>query len=625
LISSNIRTQAILLSVVPLAFLLLLLALALMLQNSTEEAAAWSQRSAEILSQSERASNALGVANRGVVDYVARHQRSALDAYRGAAQALPGELKKLRLIVRDEPAQEVRATHLSHITLEALSVVSGYLADIQSGHAAAAKRLASSARTRSLGLQLQAAVAEFDAAQRKLEIGRIDAVRRELQSFGIALLVCCIAGIVLTLLTAARFGLRIVRRLERLAENARRLGAGEATEPISGNDEIAALDRVYHDMTRRMHHEHDVASTLQRALLPQELPKISGLRIDTAYVPAARGTEIGGDWYDVFTLSGRCVGIGVGDVAGHGLRAATIMGSVRQAIRMMARTDAEPAEVLRRVNRELCEDERDVVVTAFFGVLDLQNGAFRYALAGHPAPLTVGAGGNVAMLSGAGLMLGVDPRAAFTNYETQLELGSGLVLYTDGIVEVERDYFKGLSDLQSAVKAEYLGGSDNVAEAIQRRIFARAKPHDDSAILFVGITNLSPSASVRHRKTWSLNAREEAGARRVKRALLWHLGEFASLQSDLTAVELIFGELLGNVARHTSGLADITVECADGAAVLHVADRGEPFALNGHVRPDLFSEGGRGLFLISAIARSVSVERVGEGNRVTVVLPVSVE
>ena len=100
-----------------------------------------------------------------------------------------------------------------------------------------------------------------------------------------------------------RFGFSIVQRLQLLAESAQRLGSGAPSEPIEGDDEIAALDRVYHVMTHRIQREHAVASVLQKALLPHDLPAMPGLRIDAAYTPAARESEVGGNWYDVFALS----------------------------------------------------------------------------------------------------------------------------------------------------------------------------------------------------------------------------------------------------------------------------------------------------------------------------------
>ncbi len=124
--------------------------------------------------------------------------------------------------------------------------------------------------------------------------------------------------------------------------------------------------------------------------------------------------------------------------------------------------------------------------------------------------------------------------------------------------------------------------------------------------------------------TWQLDAKNGNAAHRVKRALLWHLGEIASPTSDFAAVEAIIGELVSNVARHTPGPAEVTIECDDRAARLVVCDRGKPFHSTGEHVPDVLSETGRGLFLIRSLAQHVRVEHTGHGNRISVLLPIAV-
>jgi hypothetical protein len=224
-------------------------------------------------------------------------------------------------------------------------------------------------------------------------------------------------------------------------------------------------------------------------------------------------------------------------------------------------------------------------------------------------------------LPGEGFVLGVDPRVRFQTFQSELDVGSGLVLYTDGIVEAERDYFKGMQELEEAAGAECRDPSPNIAEGIQRRVFSHAEPRDDSALLFIGITGLSVEPPSPERQGWHLDARDEASAHRVKRALLWQLGGFASSDADLGAIEAIFGELLSNVKRHTPGPADITLERGADGAVLSFDDDGPPFTINGHAQPDLMAESGRGLFMLRALGRDVSVQRIGARNRVAVALP----
>ncbi len=452
-----------------------------------------------------------------------------------------------------------------------------------------------------------------------------------------AIFIVCLCGIVVTLLAMTRFGMRIVHRLELLASNVRRLGAGETVQAIDGNDEIATLDRLSQEITHRLREalqqkeelldayerEHHVSSTLQQALLPHDLPVLPGVRIDAAYVPAAKSAEIGGDWYDVFAISERSLAIGVGDVAGHDLQAATVMGAARQAIRIAAREDPYPASVLRRANRAICADDQQRIVTAFFGVLDLAYGKLRYAVAGHPPPFVITPERETSTLKGSGIALGVNRRSDFAAYEVNLGLGNALVLYTDGMVEAERDYDKGMAALEAAIRVEAFSPGGNIAEQIQRRIFAGVRPRDDSAVLFVAITDLQSAPASTLRQTWKLDAKNESAAHRVKRAVLWHLGEIAAPTSDFAAVEAIVGELVSNVARHTPGDAEVTLECDDRSVALHVSDRGKAFRSTGEHVPDVLAESGRGLFLVRALSERLDVVHTSAGNRVSVLLPVT--
>jgi len=633
-VASGIRAQALLLSIVPLAFLLALLVIAWVLQSKTEQTTAWSARSTEALNASDRILATVTDASRNIQEYTKKPSSASLDGYRRAVALLPAESRDLQALVSDEPALRPKAARYASLTTDIVGVLEHYVGLLRAGRKVQATAYGTSPRVRTVATAWSASKAGFDQAERVLTLSRLARLQRDIELLGRLLLACAVVGILISLYIAGRFGLRIVRRLQRLADNARQLGAGETPLTIEGADEIAQLDTVYREMALRIRQtvsereealeayrrEHIVASTLQRAMLPHELPQVAGLRIDTAYVPAAGGAEIGGDWYDVFEVSRRLVGISVGDVAGHGLRAATVMGAVRQSIRTAARDDDEPSSIVRRVNRVLCADEGTSVVTAFFGLLDLRTGTLRYALAGHPPPMIVRPG-RIELLPGEGFVLGVDPRIRFQTFETRLDVGSGLVLYTDGLVEAERDYFKGMQQLEDAAAAECGDPSTNIAEGIQRRVFSHAAPRDDSALLFIGVTGLSAEPPSPERQGWHLDARDEASAHRVKRALLWQLGGFASSDADLGAIEAIFGELLSNVKRHTPGPADVTLERGADGAILSFADDGPPFTINGHTPPDLMAESGRGLFMLHALARDVSVERIGSRNHIAVALP----
>lgn len=136
----------------------------------------------------------------------------------------------------------------------------------------------------------------------------------------------------------------------------------------------------------------------------------------------------------------------------------------------------------------------------------------------------------------------------------------------------------------------------------------------------------SPNRTERFECSWSLDARDEESARRVQRELSDVLVRRWGVQSNFLAVELILAELLGNVARHTPGNAFVRLEHANGTARLEVAYRGSPIESDGSEAPDVFAEGGRGLFLVRNLSRRFEIERhKGHGNVVCVDLPVVAE
>ena len=153
--------------------------------------------------------------------------------------------------------------------------------------------------------------------------------------------------------------------------------------------------------------DHTIAETLQRAVLPDLLPKIAGLDLAVRYLPATDGVDIGGDWYDAFPLDGNRVGLVIGDVVGHNIAAASIMGQVRNLLRGYAIEDPRPADVLRRTNTALARLLPEALATVVYAVLDPAAGELSYANAGHPPPiLTTGAGQAEYLDAAAGVMLG---------------------------------------------------------------------------------------------------------------------------------------------------------------------------------------------------------------------------
>jgi serine phosphatase RsbU (regulator of sigma subunit) len=185
--------------------------------------------------------------------------------------------------------------------------------------------------------------------------------------------------------------------------------------------------------------EHTVAETLQHALMPNDPLEIAGLDLAVRYLPATDGVHVGGDWYDVFPLSGDRVALAIGDVVGHSIGSASIMGQIRSLLRGYALEHPAPADVLRRTNTAVCRLLPDAVATVFYGVLDLSTGDFTYVNAGHPPALLDTGDGHAEYLDGdPGAMLGASADAEYPAGHRRLAPGARLLLYTDGLVEDRR-------------------------------------------------------------------------------------------------------------------------------------------------------------------------------------------
>ncbi|MBT2444499.1 SpoIIE family protein phosphatase [Streptomyces sp. ISL-36] len=212
------------------------------------------------------------------------------------------------------------------------------------------------------------------------------------------------------------------------------------TGPFSSDDvtlasELAARAALSIDNARLYHREHDTALTLQRSMLPQHITPPPGIEVAHRYLPASDVNEVGGDWYDVLDLPDGKAALLIGDVMGHGIRAAAVMGRLSASVRALARLDLEPEELLHQLEAALDDLAEPMLATFLYAVIDVATGRCRMTRAGHPPPAIVGPDGTVHLVDlPPGTPLGVgDTR--FTTTETTLEPGSLLVLYTDGLIE----------------------------------------------------------------------------------------------------------------------------------------------------------------------------------------------
>ncbi|HTZ53956.1 MAG TPA: SpoIIE family protein phosphatase [Candidatus Acidoferrum sp.] len=592
---SQIRFQAIVVALVPVAVLAAILSYTLGTRNATSATVFWADHTLGVSVANDALMTAFNdeIRTRGTVGFPG----AVLDVGRRSAMLLA--------IANTTPAERRQAQ--------------AYVDAVN----AATRLLARSPPSPALLTKLTIAKRNVDRSERIIAIDALRQTSDHLARFSEVLLWTLVGGVVLFLSLGAAFGAHVWLRARLLGINAQQLRAGKDPDPLGGDDELSVAEREYRGVLEQLQQEHKNVTLLQRALLPQNLPQIPGVRIDASYMPSASDADVGGDWYDVFTVGEGRLGISVGDVAGHGLQAASTMAQMRQSMRMAARLYDQPADVLQAVNRVVC-DESSALVTIFYGELSLTSGLFVYASAGHPLPITVQATGVVEQISGGGLIMGADRRTEYRQYSMALDAGSAVVLFTDGLVESGRlayDYDAGVRRLIYVVNREYYSATENIAQAILRGALEGRPQLDDAAVLFIALTDIG-FARTSTTKTWTVDARSASAARRAKRAFLWHLGEFASDGTDLSTSELIFGELVGNVARHTPGHAEITLELVGDNALLHVLDDGPPI-VHAVARPEDLAEGGRGLLLVKSLARALTIGRTIGGNQVTAELPIT--
>ncbi|WP_371645797.1 SpoIIE family protein phosphatase [Streptomyces sp. NBC_00597] len=209
---------------------------------------------------------------------------------------------------------------------------------------------------------------------------------------------------------------------------------------------LAGLIAQALDRARLYDSTHQLAHSLQTGLLPRVLPSVPHLEVAASYLPAAHGLDIGGDFYDLIRIDDTTVAAAIGDVQGHNVNAAALMGQVRTAVHATA--GEPPAEVLARTNRLLTDLEPGLFTSCVYAHIDLAARTAHLATAGHPPPLLRHAGGPAEMLHlPPGLLLGIDRDASYTAVEIPFEPGTLLTLYTDGLVEVPGD------DLEEGIAA----------------------------------------------------------------------------------------------------------------------------------------------------------------------------
>jgi serine phosphatase RsbU (regulator of sigma subunit) len=371
----------------------------------------------------------------------------------------------------------------------------------------------------------------------------------------------------------------------------RRLTGAERALLIALSGLIAqALERA-----RLFDAEHARAQELQQALLPQDLPALPAATAAARYLPAGRGMDVGGDWYDVIPLSADRVALVIGDVMGHGLPEAVIMGRLRTAVQTLSDLELPADEILGHLSDLVSGLGDDSFATCLYAIYDPTTATCSIARAGHPPPAIVCPDGRVFFAKGHGdPPLGV-AKPPFEVVDLPVPPDSLLVLYTDGLIEsADCDVDRGMSHLASLLRTHHKQDLTQLCDTLTHALTpANRQCPDDAALLVVQVHAAAPDSVA----TWSLpdGGQAASAARQHVRHTLaaWHL-------DDLTlTTEILASELVANVVRHAKGPAHLRL-LRSRSLVCEVFDGS--LTTPRIRRTSWTDEDGRGLQLIAALS-----------------------
>ncbi|MFE0456189.1 SpoIIE family protein phosphatase [Streptomyces sp. NPDC058914] len=373
--------------------------------------------------------------------------------------------------------------------------------------------------------------------------------------------------------------------------------------------ELAARAGLVLDNARMYTHQESVAETLQDSMLPHIPPRMAGCDIATRYLPGTLLGRVGGDWFDSVKLPGARTALVVGDVMGHGLNSAAMMGQLRTAVQTMAALDLPPAQLLRNLD-DLAQRLGDTyLATCLYAVYDPIAGELHLANAGHIPPVLVRADDGRSRLldlpTGAPIGVGGVP---FEAVRVRVEPGDRLVMCTDGLVEMRgEDIGVGLATLCESA-AHPSASMDDACDTVIRALNTRGGRKDDVALLMARLNGIAPDDVAEW--TFPLDPRQAGRARAVVREQLhaWGLPKLAH------SAELMAGELVTNAVRH-SHARPVALRLVRGDTLLCEVDDED------HELPTLLSAGpadeyGRGLRVVSTLARAWGASRTGGGKSV---------
>ncbi|MFJ6988302.1 MULTISPECIES: SpoIIE family protein phosphatase [unclassified Streptomyces] len=392
--------------------------------------------------------------------------------------------------------------------------------------------------------------------------------------------------------------------------------------------------------------QRELTDGLQRSMLPTLGPEIPGMTLAARYIPTGGGLQVGGDWYDMIPLPNQRFALVIGDVQGHDVRAAGLMGQLRIALRAYAAEGHRPDAVLSRASRFLyglthTDDagaDGDLrFATCLYIEVDPATGLLETARAGHLDPAIRLADGTVLLRATAGgLPLGIDPDSDYPTTRLALEPGEALMMSTDGLLETGgHDLDSGWQRVRGILE-NHEGGLEELADALVQAVHGPSSHHttgpfadrreDDIALLLVcrqceggvGLGATAPARTAVRRSVLTIAQAEPERVAEARRQLRELLHDWPSADQVDSAV-LLVSEMLTNVLVHTDAdallLAEVTGVGPGGRRIrVEVTDTSDD--LPHKRRPGELASSGRGLVLIELLADAWGVAPRGEGKSI---------
>ncbi|GHJ40354.1 SpoIIE family protein phosphatase [Streptomyces sp. TS71-3] len=408
--------------------------------------------------------------------------------------------------------------------------------------------------------------------------------------------------------------------------------------------------------------QKELTEGLQRSMMPDLGPRVPGLGVSGRYVPTGGGMEVGGDWYDVITLPTGRIALVIGDVQGHDVRAAGLMGQLRIALRAYAAEGHSPDAVLSRANRFLADISSaggsrtqggsadngggdddygvrpaggpahpadDRFATCLYVEVDPSSGTLTIARAGHLDPVVHMPDGTTLLRpTTGGLPLGIDEDADFPITHLVLEPGETMLLCTDGLAETGgHDLLTGWGRIKSLLETYGPQDLETLADTLIEAVHGPASHHttgpyidrrdDDIALMLLRRTGEPLPGQAARRTTLAVAQAEPERIAQARTQLRELLHDWPD-REQVDSAELLVSELLANVLRHTDGDARLVAEVTGipGQECMRVEVTDSSIEPPHRRRPGELASSGRGLLLIEYLANSWGVAPRGDGKTI---------